>query len=133
MNSICSNPVRILNDLLYSIYSIAEIEASEVDILTRPACSNPVNMPDSSEMPIQGLPFITGEGSSSKITFEFLYQFTFSTNNPFCLNRQLRAIASFADHMRPGAVQHSALWFGKFNNGYGAKSGSGITIKGEPC
>jgi len=79
-----------------------------VDILTRPACSNPVNMPDSSEMPIQGLPFITGEGSSSKITFEFLYQFTFSICTPFCLNRQLRAIASFADHMRPGAVQHES-------------------------
>lgn len=89
-------------------------------------------MPDSSEMPIQGLPFITGEGSSSKITYKLLYQFTLSICNHFCLNRQLRAIASFADHMRPRAVQHSTLWFGKFNNGYGAKSGSGITIEGEP-
>jgi hypothetical protein len=46
--------------------SLAEIEASDVDILTRPARSNPVNMPDKNEMPIQGLPVITGEGSASK-------------------------------------------------------------------
>ena len=45
--------------------SLAEIEASDVDILTRPARSNPVNMPDKNEMPIQGLPVITGEGSAS--------------------------------------------------------------------
>ena len=49
-----------------STSSLAEIEASEVDILTRPARSNPVNMPDSGDMPIQGMPFITGEGSASK-------------------------------------------------------------------
>lgn len=61
----------------YSICSIAEIEASEVDILTRPACSNPVNMPDSSEMPIQGLPFITGEGSSSKRNCNFFINVLF--------------------------------------------------------
>ncbi|XP_046644842.1 breast carcinoma-amplified sequence 3 homolog isoform X3 [Daphnia pulicaria] len=48
-----------------STSSLAEIEASEVDILTRPARSNPVNMPDKNEMPIQGLPVITGEGSAS--------------------------------------------------------------------
>lgn len=36
-----------------------------MDILSRPARSNPVNMPDKNEMPIQGLPVITGEGSAS--------------------------------------------------------------------
>jgi hypothetical protein len=51
---------------LFFSNSLAEIEASEVDILTRPARSNPVNMPDKNEMPIQGLPVITGEGSASK-------------------------------------------------------------------
>lgn len=51
---------------LFFSNSLAEIEASEVDILTRPARSNPVNMPDRNEMPIKGLPVITGEGSASK-------------------------------------------------------------------
>lgn len=50
-----------------STSSLAEIEASEIDILSRPARSNPVNvnMPETSEIPIQGLPVITGEGSAS--------------------------------------------------------------------
>jgi hypothetical protein len=48
-----------------SISSLAEIEASDVDILTRPARSNPVNMPETTDIPIQGLPVITGEGSAS--------------------------------------------------------------------
>ena len=50
---------------VYFFSSLAEIEASDVDILTRPARSNPVNMPDTTEVPIQGLPVITGEGSAS--------------------------------------------------------------------
>lgn len=60
--SICDN----INHLAIFSNSLAEIEASEVDILTRPARSNPVNMPDRNEMPIKGLPVITGEGSASK-------------------------------------------------------------------
>ena len=55
---------------------MAEIEASDVDILTRPARSNPVNMPDTAEVPIQGLPVITGEGSASKFPF-FTYVLNF--------------------------------------------------------
>lgn len=51
--------------LIVLVGSLAEVEASEVDILTRPGRSNPVNMPDAIDMPIQDLPVITGEGSAS--------------------------------------------------------------------
>ena len=52
------------NDRLSRRSSLAEIEASDVDILSRPR-SNPVNMPETMDVPIQGLPVITGEGSAS--------------------------------------------------------------------
>ena len=56
--------------------SLAEIEASEIDILSRPARSNPVNvnMPETSEIPIQGLPVITGEGSASTSNAKYQHQ-----------------------------------------------------------
>jgi len=64
---------------VYLVYfsSLAEIEASEIDILSRPARSNPVNMPETIDIPIQGLPVITGEGSASTSSCLFSIQLAY--------------------------------------------------------